>query len=194
MFKLGGDGFYVDEQIWQPSTDSLATKTQDRDNFRREVGALTVAREYCMVNLVDGKQCDMMCASSPCTNGGSCTDEANAKYYLRTYRCACREGYEGRNCEVDKNECSSNPCKNGAKCTQSPAPQGGCKDRCLLKTGVEVDCDPADAVDATQIASVTRACGDNKTTIPNSWTCTCGLGTATPGYGTGGTSSCYDSV
>ncbi|KAI4581646.1 hypothetical protein MJG53_010089 [Ovis ammon polii x Ovis aries] len=40
----------------------------------------------------DGDQC----ASSPCQNGGSCEDQ------LQAYICFCPDGFEGRNCETDK--------------------------------------------------------------------------------------------
>ena len=34
------------------------------------------------------------CASSPCQNGGTCTDHVNQ------YTCACVEGYTGENCQT----------------------------------------------------------------------------------------------
>ncbi|XP_036106240.1 coagulation factor VII [Molossus molossus] len=37
------------------------------------------------------------CASNPCQNGGSCEDS------LQSYICFCPEGFEGRNCETNKN-------------------------------------------------------------------------------------------
>ena len=37
------------------------------------------------------------CASSPCLNGGSCTDDVNA------YQCTCVGGYNGTNCEIGEN-------------------------------------------------------------------------------------------
>ena len=33
------------------------------------------------------------CATSPCQNGGSCTDQVNG------YTCDCVDGYDGPNCE-----------------------------------------------------------------------------------------------
>ena len=34
------------------------------------------------------------CATSPCQNGGSCTDQVNG------YTCNCIAGYDGTNCET----------------------------------------------------------------------------------------------
>ena len=34
------------------------------------------------------------CASSPCQNGGTCTDAVNS------YTCACVDGYNGDDCET----------------------------------------------------------------------------------------------
>ena len=37
------------------------------------------------------------CATSPCQNGGSCTDQVNG------YTCNCVGGYDGTNCENGNN-------------------------------------------------------------------------------------------
>ncbi|KAG7236895.1 hypothetical protein INR49_000142 [Caranx melampygus] len=39
------------------------------------------------------------CLSYPCLNGGTCTEASNS-----TYTCQCMEGFEGKNCEVEKTE------------------------------------------------------------------------------------------
>ena len=36
------------------------------------------------------------CSSSPCINGGSCTDQVNG------YACSCQPGYTGRQCQTSK--------------------------------------------------------------------------------------------
>ena len=36
------------------------------------------------------------CSSSPCQNGGTCTDAVNS------YTCACVAGYNGDDCETSK--------------------------------------------------------------------------------------------
>jgi hypothetical protein len=44
------------------------------------------------------------CGSTPCANGGSCTDG------LGSYSCACASGFSGLFCQTDINECVSSPC------------------------------------------------------------------------------------
>ena len=40
------------------------------------------------------------CATSPCQNGGSCTDQVNG------YTCNCVAGYDGTDCETGNNATS----------------------------------------------------------------------------------------
>ena len=61
-----------------------------------------------------GVRCDTNldeCASGPCENGGSCTDE------MAAYTCNCHVGWTGLNCAEDVDECASLPCENGGSCT-----------------------------------------------------------------------------
>jgi surface protein len=60
-----------------------------------------------------GAQCETNineCNSSPCRNGGTCTDNVNG------FSCACPPEFSGTQCESDVNECSSLPCHNGGTC------------------------------------------------------------------------------
>src|SRR4051812_2744427 len=72
------------------------------------------------------------CGSSPCANGGTCTD------FINNFVCTCAVGYSGINCQTNINgssvadfvifarllteccsacaECASSPCRNGATC------------------------------------------------------------------------------
>eukprot|EP00117_Sycon_ciliatum_P024540 scpid11042/ scgid20575/ Fibropellin-1; Epidermal growth factor-related protein 1; Fibropellin-I; SpEGF I; UEGF-1 len=54
------------------------------------------------------------CDSSPCQNGGTCSNS------LGTYSCSCTPSYEGFNCGRRVSivrACDSSPCRNGATCT-----------------------------------------------------------------------------
>ncbi|KAL4630710.1 sushi, nidogen and EGF-like domain-containing protein 1 [Arapaima gigas] len=62
-----------------------------------------------------GRRCqidDDECASYPCQNGGTCTDQTNS------FICQCPLGFRGQLCEIDVDECSKKPCLNEAECLQ----------------------------------------------------------------------------
>jgi hypothetical protein len=50
------------------------------------------------------------CASSPCANGGECTDLVN------DYKCSCDVYFTGKRCQHLMDDCSSHPCQNGGSC------------------------------------------------------------------------------
>uniref|UniRef100_A0A2K5EGX9 Delta-like protein n=1 Tax=Aotus nancymaae TaxID=37293 RepID=A0A2K5EGX9_AOTNA len=52
----------------------------------------------------------------PCINGGTCLNAEPDQY-----RCACPDGYSGRNCERAEHACTSNPCANGGSCHEVPS-------------------------------------------------------------------------
>ena len=61
------------------------------------------------------------CASSPCVNGGTCTDGINGYSCLCPAEfngptCLCPQGYTGENCSEKINACETSPCKHGATC------------------------------------------------------------------------------
>lgn len=87
---------------------------------------------------IDTNECD----SSPCTNGGTCSDSTSSPgISIDAYSCSCPVGFangmcvysvvavapypqlcavaEGGNCDVDVSECVSSPCTNGATCSDS---------------------------------------------------------------------------
>ncbi|XP_052331565.1 sushi, nidogen and EGF-like domain-containing protein 1 isoform X1 [Oncorhynchus keta] len=51
------------------------------------------------------------CSSSPCQNGGTCSDQVNG------FICQCPPGFTGTVCQTDVEECSSSPCQNGGTCS-----------------------------------------------------------------------------
>ncbi|XP_044168082.1 fibropellin-1-like, partial [Acropora millepora] len=53
-------------------------------------------------------------ASKPCKNNATCVNNNG------DYRCICKPGYQGKNCEQDINECVSRPCRNGGTCVNLP--------------------------------------------------------------------------
>lgn len=51
------------------------------------------------------------CASSPCKNGGACTNAG------ADFTCSCTEGLSGKDCSIQTNPCKPSPCANGGNCT-----------------------------------------------------------------------------
>ncbi|XP_039180969.1 delta-like protein 3 isoform X1 [Crotalus tigris] len=64
------------------------------------------------------------CDSSPCRNGGSCSDLEN------DYKCTCPQGFYGKNCEISAMTCADGPCFNGGTCMEKHF--GGYTCRCPL--------------------------------------------------------------
>ncbi|XP_028410753.1 uncharacterized protein LOC114533436 isoform X5 [Dendronephthya gigantea] len=56
------------------------------------------------------RQCSTACASDPCFNGGTCTNNGSSFF------CSCPVGYTGYRCEIRITPCSSAPCLNGGLC------------------------------------------------------------------------------
>ena len=52
------------------------------------------------------------CASNPCLNSGTCTDERN------NYTCLCPKPWAGQRCELHRYHCSRRWCLNNGACTE----------------------------------------------------------------------------
>ncbi|KAH0622067.1 hypothetical protein JD844_024009 [Phrynosoma platyrhinos] len=60
-----------------------------------------------------GNQCEVdidECTSAPCLNNGSCVDDINF------YKCYCRRGFLGINCEINADECLCIDLIDGYRC------------------------------------------------------------------------------
>ena len=53
------------------------------------------------------------CFPNPCLNNGTCINLEGS------YKCTCRPGFTGLNCESDIDECLSAPCKFGGTCVNT---------------------------------------------------------------------------
>jgi len=57
----------------------------------------------------------MTCGDNPCKNGGRCTYE-EARDGTVSYKCTCRQGFTGGQCQIDLGPCATKPCLNDGKC------------------------------------------------------------------------------
>ncbi|XP_036327522.1 protein crumbs isoform X3 [Rhagoletis pomonella] len=116
-----------------------------------------------------GKNCQIdngsPCARNPCSNGGSCVEDARGDYL-----CQCAPNYTGRSCEKEMNVhpiCLSNPCLNNGACIVAP---GSTKIECECAKGYagarcEIDVDDC----ASQPCLNNGRCLD----LVNGFTCDC---------------------
>ncbi|XP_065070650.1 fibropellin-1-like isoform X7 [Rhopilema esculentum] len=102
------------------------------------------------------------CESSPCQNGGTCSNDINK------YTCTCKAGFEGTNCQTDTNECASSPCQNGGTCVD-----GVNQYTCTCAAGYE---GTLCQTDTNECAS--SPCQNGGTCVDgvNQYTCTCAAG------------------
>ncbi|CAH3178988.1 unnamed protein product [Porites lobata] len=78
------------------------------------------------------KCCKMVADINECTTKNPCHNGAICVNLHGSYRCDCKSGYTGNNCQKDINECLRSPCKNGAECVNVRGSY-----RCDCKSGYE---------------------------------------------------------
>ncbi|KAI5640559.1 EGF-like domain-containing protein [Phthorimaea operculella] len=82
------------------------------------------------------------CESSPCANGGTCTDRVGG------FTCACGRGYTGNTCQLKVDLCSPNPCPERRFCVDHgnsyacECPRGYVGDECHIPTRSPCDTNP----------------------------------------------------
>ncbi|XP_026319660.1 delta and Notch-like epidermal growth factor-related receptor isoform X2 [Hyposmocoma kahamanoa] len=82
------------------------------------------------------------CESSPCANGGTCTDRVGG------YTCSCSRGYTGNTCQLKVDLCSPNPCPEHRFCVDHgnsyacECPRGFIGDECHIPARSPCDNNP----------------------------------------------------
>ena len=67
--------------------------------------------EHCQ-NIEGAYICKDICAPNPCHNSATCTPNKSHT----EFECKCKFGFEGKFCDIDKNECETVSCKHNAEC------------------------------------------------------------------------------
>ncbi|XP_022822085.1 delta and Notch-like epidermal growth factor-related receptor [Spodoptera litura] len=92
-----------------------------------------------------GERCEMEyneCESSPCANGGTCTDRVGG------FACSCGRGYTGNTCQLKVDLCSPSPCPSHRICLDRgnsyacECPLGFVGDECHIPTRSACDNNP----------------------------------------------------
>lgn len=87
----------MDSKVFKPFKNNYPWKvTQYENHNSRQLQSNLFLGPHCEINIDD-------CASSPCKNGGNCTDLING------FECHCQPGYKGKFCQTDIDECALQP-------------------------------------------------------------------------------------
>ncbi|XP_059984924.1 coagulation factor VII [Lagenorhynchus albirostris] len=131
------------EELWPGSLERECREEFCSFEEAREIFQSKERTNQFWISYNDGDQC----ASRPCQNGGSCEDQ------LQSYLCFCLDGFEGRNCETDKNSQLICPNDNGG-CEQYCRDDAEAGRTCWCHEGYALQ---ADGVSCT--ATVEYPCG-----------------------------------
>ncbi|XP_078357256.1 uncharacterized protein LOC144642139 [Oculina patagonica] len=128
-------------------TDDDIIMVKDFRNLKSDVGKI-ISRACYLIN---------KCASNPCQNGAKCVN------IVKNYRCDCKPGYSGRNCETNINECASAPCSNGGTCVDLVA-----RYRCDCRMGYSgKNCEAGDGCMSLSVGD--QAFDKDVDFVPMSW-------------------------
>ena len=98
----------VKKIIWERTVKQVSCISSMLDNVTvQQLFRSTVSFFSAGIN-----ECDEM----PCLNGGKCVDLGDVKLGDHYYKCVCKPGFTGKNCETNINECDPSPCLNGGHC------------------------------------------------------------------------------
>jgi len=104
---------------WWLDTDDYLSLRQTRTNCQAKLILIAISRyaKCRIISLwwlccicVQGRDCEIdlnRCRSSPCLNGGTCTNGYG------TIMCECPFGFAGHDCGLNMVACLSSPCQNG---------------------------------------------------------------------------------
>ncbi|XP_035676272.1 sushi, von Willebrand factor type A, EGF and pentraxin domain-containing protein 1-like [Branchiostoma floridae] len=109
-------GFISNVHIWNHAKKESDLQDMARTCVNKDAGNVLHwsqlgTAEQLKVSLQIPSLCDDTdeCASAPCGDN-QCIDQ------LRNYSCICKDGFTGRNCEINIDDCQDNVCDNGATC------------------------------------------------------------------------------
>ncbi|KAM4696120.1 coagulation factor IX [Rhinophrynus dorsalis] len=122
-FNTGRMEEFVAGNLERECQEEKCSYEEAREVFENDEKTLQFWAKY-----IDGDQC----VSNPCENGGNCKDDISA------YVCWCRQGYSGKNCELELPvTCSVNNGGCQQMCREGPDKRATCSCAYGYKLGVD---------------------------------------------------------